>query len=26
VRCDQPEYLEVAPGHWVRCSRAGEVA
>ncbi len=24
--CDSPEYLEVSPRHWVRCSRAGEVA
>ena len=24
--CDTPEYREVAPRHWVRCSRAGEVS
>jgi oligopeptide/dipeptide ABC transporter ATP-binding protein len=22
--CDSPQYEEVSPGHWVRCSRAGE--
>jgi peptide/nickel transport system ATP-binding protein len=24
--CDEPLYEEVSPGHWVRCSRAGEFA
>ena len=24
--CDDPQYEEVSPGHWVRCSRAGELS
>ena len=24
--CDDPQYVEFSPGHWVRCSRAGEIS
>jgi len=24
--CDDPQYVEMSPGHWVRCSRAGELS
>jgi len=23
--CDDPQYVEYSPGHWVRCSRVGEI-
>src|SRR6266542_2951463 len=24
--CDDPQYVEYSPGHWVRCSRVGEIS